>query len=433
MLHRLVLLFLLVGVAWTPITAQDDALIGPEIYPEGINPLTGLPADDPATLDRRPLLIKISNFPPLTREYQRGLNDAEVVWEHLLAGGVTRFSAIFYEKDFEQIGPVRSGRLVDFELSRIYRSLFSYSGMSQGTLEILFGDALMSERVVGGSGPCPPLCRYPQEGLALEHTLFGDTGLIRTELAAERNADTSAEPVYGMAFRDTPPTDGIALDRALVRYRNMVIDWQWDAEADAWLRFTDEEAHFDSLTNTQVQAKNVVIIEEEHVIQPKVRDQFWGPPNFAFSVNFIGSGRVFLMRDGRYYPGEWRRETRQDPLTFYDMQGNVLPFTPGNTFFNLVPLWIDGFELELHPADPVEVSVNGDTGVSMRWGPNADYISPDVAYPNDTFAVLGRNYNGEWLQLQRFDERAIWLPVERLDIGDLDIMALPLPRPFNER
>jgi hypothetical protein len=433
MLNRLFLLVLLVVVAVPPTTAQDDTLIGPTAYPAGINPLTGLPVEDPVTLDRRPLIIKISNFPPFVREEQIGLNDAEIVWEHLLAGGVTRFSAVFYEKDFEKVGPVRSGRLLDFELTRIYRSLFTYSGMSQGTNEVLFGDALMSERVVGGSGPCPPLCRYPQEGLALEHTLYADTAAIRTDFAVEREANTTPDPVYGMAFSETAPEGGVPLERGLVRYRETVVEWVWDDEADVWLRFTDGEPHNDLGTDSQVRAKNVLILEEEHTEQPFVREQYWGPANFAFSVNLIGSGRVFLLRDGQLHEGEWVRETREAPLSYVDLDGNILPFAPGNTFINLVPRWYDGYEVELYPAEPFEVLVNGDTGVSMRYGPSTDYVSPDVAYPGDTFIVLGRNFDGDWLQLQRNETRAVWLPLERVDVDELDVIALPLARPTHER
>lgn len=435
-LFVLAMLLMLVSIGY----AQTE-LIGPETYPEGINPLTGLPAEDPELLDRRPLLIRISNFPPFVREYQRGLNDAEVVWEYLLAGGVTRFSAVFYEKDLPQVGPIRSGRLPDFELTRMYRSLYAYSGFSQGVTEILLNDPLMVERAVGGSGPCPPLCRYPQDGLALEHTLFGDTLALRTEHALARGADLSPEPVYGMAFDEATPAGGVPLESVLVRYREMDVRWVWDADAQAWMRFTDGEAHNDREQERQVQAVNVVIVEAEHTEQPFVRDQYWGPANFEFSVNFIDSGRIFFLRDGRYYEGEWRRETRDDPLTFFDLEGNVLPFHPGNTFFNLVPLWFDSYELELVRTEPLTITVTGDTGVAMRFGPSEDYISPDVAYAGDTFYVTGRNYQGTWLQvLRQYDtsERAIWLPIERLDMDELAaqgiaVMDLPLPRPSSER
>jgi len=432
---------LLVGVLFTVLLlgsaalAQEETdLIGPESYPETINPLTGLPAENPDNLNRRPLLIKISNYPPLVRDFQRGLNDAEIVWEHLLAGGVTRFSAIFLEEDYEQVGPIRSGRLVDFELSRIYRSLFTYSGMSQGTLDVLRGDSLMLSRVVGGSGPCPALCRQEREGVALEHTLFGDTSEIR-ELAVEREADIEPDPVWGMAFSEEPLHPGEPLERMVVRYRETEIHWVWEAESERWLRWQDGVEHIDGATETQINAANIVVIEDEHVVQPFVADQYWGPPNFAFSVNFIGAGRIFFMRDGMVYQGVWVRETREEPLRFFDADGRVLAFHPGNTFFNLVPRWIDGYELEVVVEDAPTAVVNGETGVPMRYGPNELYVSPDVAYPLDEFRIIGRNHDGDWLQLKRGDERAIWLPLERLDVPqDLDIIFdLPHARATIER
>lgn len=424
-----VLLLLCVGV----VAAQTERdIIGPDSYPAGVNPLTGLLAENPEDLNRRPIIIKISNFPPFVREYQMGLNDAAIVWEHLLAGGVTRFSALFWEGEYEQIGPIRSGRLVDFELLRLYNSLLTFSGLSEGTLSILRQDALVASRAVAGSGPCPPLCRYPQDGLALEHTLFANTAQLR-DLAVERDADLEPDPIRGMAFSEAAPEGGTALDTMTIRYREMLVDWAWDAASERWLRSTDGEAHFDQLSGEQVNAANVVVIEEEHTVQPFVRDQFWGPANFAYSTNFIGSGRIFLLRDGLVYEGEWRRDVREDPLTFYDTEGNLLPFKPGNTFFNLVPRWIDGYELEIKLVEPPQVSVAGDFGVSMHYGPSDAYRAPDVAYAGDTFNVLGRKWDSSWLQVQRNDERAVWLPVERLDVGDLDIESLPVPRPTNER
>jgi len=426
-----VLCFVITVSASDPTQALDD-IVGPDTYPVGVNPLTGLVVDDPQLLDRRPLLIKISNFPVFVRPFQSGLNDADLVWEHLLAGGVTRFSAIFLGSDPEKIGPIRSGRLLDFELTRIYRSLFAYSGMSQGTVDVLFEDDLVRQRVVGGAGPCPALCRFPEEGLALEHTLFSNTPALR-ELAVERGADVEPESVHGMAFTDDPPGQSMTLASMLVRYRQTEVQWVWDAETERWLRFQDGEPHMDMSRNTQVRATNVVVIEEEHTVQPFVRDQYWGPPNFAFSANFIGEGRIFLMRDGLYQEGVWRRATREDPLTFYDTNGQLLTFKPGNTFFNLVPRWVDGYELEIVPVDAPTVEVVGESGASMRFGPNNEYRSPDVAYPGDGFKVIGRNFDGDWLQLIRGDERAVWLPVERLDASGIDLTSLPIPRPTIER
>jgi len=412
--------------------AQDASItIGPSNYPSGVNPLNGLTVSDPALLNRRPLIIKISNYPPLVRTLQHGVNEADVVWETLLSGGITRFSAVFLSQDLPLVGPIRSGRLVDFELVRIYRALYTYSGMAQGTIDILNGDSLMLSRVVGGAGPCPPLCRYPQDGIALEHTLYGDTLGLR-DLAVALGRDVTPEPVYGMAFGADVPVSGVALNSASIRYTEQVVDWEWDAGSHRWLRTQDDEPHVDA-NDERISAINVVIVEEEHTVQPEVVPDYWGPGDFAFSVNFIGSGRIVFLRDGRMWEGEWRRETREDPLTYFDSAGQPIIFEPGKTWFNLVPRWIDGYELVLRAENPPTATVNGTTGVSMHYGPSELYRAPDVAYPGDMFAVYGRNWNGTWMQVQRGSERHVWLPVERLDIGNLDVITLPLVRPTIER
>lgn len=431
MLRRLLLIVLALLLGGTA-RAVEPTIIGPNAYPAGINPLTGLPVDDPDLLNRRPLLVKVSDYPPLVRP-QSGLMDADIVWEHLLSGGVTRFSAIYLGRDTPHVGPIRSGRLIDFELTRIYRALFVYSGMAQGTIDVLRGDRLVSSRAIGGINPCPALCRFPREGVALEHTLFGDTAALR-ELAAARGKDVTPEPVYGMAFSDQPPAGGIPADGVRVQYRETEIAWAYDADAGHWLRSQDGEPHFDALHEVQISAANVLVIEEEHTVQPMVADGYWGPGNFAFSVNFIGSGRAVLFRDGRYYEGEWRRATREEPLQYVLPDGSALPFKPGNTFVNLMPRWIDGYQLVFELAQAPRVTVVGSGGVNMRVGPGDAYRELDVAYPGDAFEVLGRNHAGGWLQLRRPDDTTvIWMPVSALDLAGLDTSGLPLARPTNER
>ena len=72
-------------------TVENPAAIGPDHFAAGINPLTGQPVADPASLNRRPLLVKISNAPPLVRP-QAGIGAADLVFEHYAEGGLTRFS-----------------------------------------------------------------------------------------------------------------------------------------------------------------------------------------------------------------------------------------------------------------------------------------------------------------------------------------------------
>src|SRR5512135_2331880 len=93
----------------TPIISYPPEGYGPSNFPADVAPLTGLKVADPALLQRRPMLIKISNVPRDVRP-QWGLSLADIVFEYYSEDGMTRFGAIFYGRDAEQVGPIRSGR-----------------------------------------------------------------------------------------------------------------------------------------------------------------------------------------------------------------------------------------------------------------------------------------------------------------------------------
>ncbi|HRL10969.1 MAG TPA: DUF3048 domain-containing protein, partial [Aggregatilineales bacterium] len=79
--------------ATTDFPAPIAGALGPVQFPLDVNPLTGLVVDDPAVLQRRPIVAKISNAPPLVRP-QAGVGQADLVYEHYAEGGLTRFSAV---------------------------------------------------------------------------------------------------------------------------------------------------------------------------------------------------------------------------------------------------------------------------------------------------------------------------------------------------
>jgi hypothetical protein len=79
---------------------------------------------------------------------------------------------------------------------------------------------------------------------------------------------------------------------------------------------------------------------------------------------------------------------REDPLTFFDAEGNTLPFKPGNTFITMVPEWIDGYELRFSLVDAQIVQPN--SNIEFRYGPNDLYVARGWATPDMEFKALGR-------------------------------------------
>ena len=160
-----------------PTATQEpaDLSVGPDIFPDNINPLTGLPVSDPDMLKLPPALLSISNFPASARP-QAGLNTSPFVFEMAIGEGMTRFLAMFYGQYPEMvsgqtegqasggapaggtsatdgvpsndmpaetdagsaassIGPIRSGRLPYEDLRSIYSGFLvmasAYSGVAQ--------------------------------------------------------------------------------------------------------------------------------------------------------------------------------------------------------------------------------------------------------------------------------------------------------------
>ena len=85
-------------------------------------PFTGLQVSDPAILNRRPVMVKVSNFPREGRPHA-GLSYADIVFDYYTGEGANRFLALFYGQDSVQAGPIRSGRLIDRWLVGMYKGI----------------------------------------------------------------------------------------------------------------------------------------------------------------------------------------------------------------------------------------------------------------------------------------------------------------------
>jgi hypothetical protein len=292
-------------------------------------------------------------------------------------------------------------------------------------LERIRSDPVIGTRSIYG-GNCPAMCRIPSPGMAYEHTLFANTEAIREDAIA-RNRDITPDPIYGMAFSLRPPSGGVPLTGARVFYSQTDVEWDYDRASGRWLRSQDGEPHFDALSETQISAANVLIVEANHIEQPVIYDGYWGETNFAFTVELSGSGRAVLLRDGQYFEGEWRRENATDPLTYYDSQGNPLPFKLGNTFVQLVPRWHNGYQLEFLLQTPLTATVIIPDGANIRYGPGTGYTMMARAQGNETFTAVGRNAAGTWVQVLAADGSPAWLAMEVVQV-DGDVMQLPLAR-----
>lgn len=289
-------------------------------------PLTGLPAPSEAATHRRPLSIKVENSP--AARPQTGLNSADVAYETVTEGGITRFHLIFQSKLPKIVGPVRSARLSDLWVVPQYHGLFFYSGDSSyvsagirsAHLPNLSQDAGVSTPYSRSSARPAPHNLYLNTAKAYEeakrrkYSITGDVPELEFGLASVTTSGTPVKSVY-------IPFSG---------FNN--VTWTWNAKDGVWLRENNHRVHRDAQTGKQVAAKNVVVMWARYTAA--VPDHHGG---MTYDLKLGGEGRATIFRDGRYYDGKWLA-TRTSPPHFVDRTGKPIKLAPGNTWMQVINL-----------------------------------------------------------------------------------------------
>lgn len=325
----------------TPVPTATQAAYGPygpDSYPADVNPLTGLPVDDPAVLARAPLAIKVSND-PLSRP-QSGLSFADLVFEHYAEGGVTRFTAVYYSRAPEIVGSVRSGRLIDLEIPVMYDAVFAASGFSDGVRQRMNQAAWANRNFSGPFYGEPVLVRIAREGLALEHTMFAVPEEL-WKLAAQQGVNQPPVLTPGMAFASQPPAGGTPASRLTFDFSQSLfrVDWDYDPASGRYVRSQAGEPHIDYLTNAPLAVENVVAVGAWHIETDILEDGYNGL--WSVEIQIWGEGPLSVFRDGQRFEGKWTRTNPEQMLQFWDMSGNPLYLKPGQTWFEMVPIGFD--------------------------------------------------------------------------------------------
>jgi hypothetical protein len=269
---------------------------------------------------------------------QSGLNQADLVYEYETEGGVTRFAAIFRNNAPGHVGSVRSARLIDLELVPMYSALLAYSGTSDPIQDMILSSDFVYQTfspLKGDNCTEAGFCRFPNEDLPFEHTLFLDTRKV-WELATRRNVNTGYK-ARGFAFAQQPDLNGTPGSDIFVDwYGQTDARWQYDSETGHYIRWTEGVPHIDLADGEQLWADNLVIIEVPHNDRPDLFE----PESRTASLEIAlwDQGRAYVFRDGVYYMGYWRRQNRDDGSALQLIYGNNVPIMlkPGRSWVSIV-------------------------------------------------------------------------------------------------
>ena len=312
-------------------------IYGPEDYPAGTDPLTGLMVDDPALLARCPMVIKVSNYPRSGRPHA-GLSQADLVFDYYIGEGMNRFAAVYYGSDAAKVGPIRSARLVDAQLAKMYQGILAFKGAWFKVNEYIYSN--LKKRAISGSpSTCPGICDTGNETVI---SMFADTAEL-SQYALDKGICTSDHPnLAGMVFSEKLPQDGrSAPDLSVIfSYYNRA-EWHYDGASGNYLRWIEtvsgEEGQeviemvplTDANTGLQLAFENVAILFTRH--------EMYAATYFDMQLVSNDSGaRLVLLRDGKAFDGIWKSAGEERPLQFFTPEGDHLAFNPGKTWFIIV-------------------------------------------------------------------------------------------------
>ena len=307
-----------VAVATPEATASPTESPSPE--PPPVAPLTGIELDE--AVDRAVLAVKIDNaqaaLPP------DGIEDADVVFEEEVEGGLTRFLVLFHSIDPKEVGPVRSGREADADLLPQFNAVLGFSG-AENSVKGLLRDAGVQFYEEGEADGA--FFRVPDR--VAPHNLFART---KDLWAQGDDLPVPEEPVF--AFSEDAPSDGKDTGYARMTFSSFITaEWTYDDAKEQWQREQNGSEHATAQGRT-VAADNVVIMR----VQSRQGDRRDSAGNPTVELDVIGKGKATVLRDGQSFKGRWSKSAADEPLEFTTRDGEPLPLRPGQTWIEILPV-----------------------------------------------------------------------------------------------
>ena len=288
-------------------------------------PMTGAEPADDSRRDRPAVAIKVENATvayPLS-----GLQRAEIVYEEVVEGGVTRFMAMYHCNDATKVGPVRSARVIDPAIMLPITRILGYSGENAPVRAQLERDDIVR---IDESSAKGSMRRIEREGISSEHTLYADTEKDR-ELGRAKFDEAPPDELFtfGDLEGDPPEARQITINfSALTRVRYVYT-------GEGYERFQPVQQPFEMEGAGQLEIENVLIEEHEVNNSTKITD-IEGNPSTEIADE-TGSGRAVLFRDGRVIEGTWSRDSRSEFMQFQTEGGDEMVFSEGAVWVHLVP------------------------------------------------------------------------------------------------
>ncbi|NPV90244.1 MAG: DUF3048 domain-containing protein [Firmicutes bacterium] len=302
--------------AVAPVPAASEA---PAVASGTPCPLCGLPVEK--VPEHRPIAVMIDNL-NLARPHS-GLDQADLVYEAPVEGGITRLMAVFYHQRPGKIGPIRSARPYFIGLSQENQAVYIHCGGSTQAMETLANRSIASVDEFGNS---KYFWRSTQR--SDPHNLY--SSIDQLEQAAQGKGLSLSRTPSGRQFLTdaASPAGGGAVESITLNYGSSPYEarYVYNATDKLYQRYTGGQPHLDADSGKQLTAANVVI----QYVSGRVLDT-----EGRLELGVIGSGKAAVYMRGQKIEGTWSKSGSTARTVFKDQQGTEIAFAPGTTWIQL--------------------------------------------------------------------------------------------------
>lgn len=308
------------------------------------NPLTGLENDGSYPVGQRLTAVMVNNIAACRP--QRGLSDADVLFEIKVEGGITRFMALYADyKAMPSVGPVRSARDQFFQLILPFQPLYVHIGESVVQTQYV-KDWNYEDFDLDGSQTVAIWHRDRNrlaQGFATEHTAY-TSGEELTAYIEGENVDVSRtynSPVFDFVnYNDNPRAlaGGDAVKINIVHSQSYRTYFDWDASASKYL-MSQYSSSTRSVTPTndenngaQLGFENVLVLFTDIHTYPghSAKDL----QEVVYGVGGVG----MYFNGGKCEKIRWLKGSPDQVLRFVDADGHEIPvqINPGKSYVAVV-------------------------------------------------------------------------------------------------
>ncbi len=297
----------------------------------------------------RPLGVMIENS--TDARPQSGISLADITYEAMAEGGITRTMNVFYCQDAGIVGPVRSAREYFLQFISEYGNYPLYAHVG-GANTPGPANALGMIDDYGWNGyndlnqfsiGFPTYWRDENRlghDVATEHTMYSTTSKLWT--VGEQRGLTNVgkdgkawdDGFVEYAFKDDAPASAPTASTIHVPfwgYDGYDVDWTYDKTNNLYLRKNGGAAHMDRNTHKQLSVKDIIIL---FMKESRANDGYTDNEHLIYDTK--GTGNALIFMDGKEIKGTWKKTDRTSRTMLFDTSGNEVKFDRGHLWFEIV-------------------------------------------------------------------------------------------------